>query len=74
MVLIRGIGGLFPCPGCLVPSKEQLDLSKQWPIRKIEDVKPIVENQDLSFTAKNNLLKQQSWRPIYVGISRFTDW
>ena len=67
MCLIRGVNGLCPCPWCLVPKEMQSNLSAKYPSRDIGDVQPIVENEQLSFSAKDDLLKSKSYRPISVS-------
>lgn len=67
MCLIRGIRGLCPCPWCLVPAEQQLQLSQTFPSRQIQDVKPIVEDSNLGITAKDQMLKEMSFRPISVS-------
>ena len=67
MCLIKGINCLCPCPGCLIPAEEQMNLLQHYPIRQIQDVKPIVDNPGFSHTTKDNMLKSKGYRPLSVG-------
>ncbi len=69
MCLIRGIKGLCPCPWCLVPAQEQQNLAHQFASRQIQQVRPIVEDNSLSITAKDKKLKSLSFRPLFVSFS-----
>ncbi|KAJ6569359.1 hypothetical protein B0H19DRAFT_939007 [Mycena capillaripes] len=42
MSLIRGLGGLYPCPMCFVPKDKQSDLSLEFPLRTGKDSERIV--------------------------------
>jgi len=43
MALTHGVNGNYPCPVCLVPNAEQLDLDKTHPLRMAEDSKVLVK-------------------------------
>ena len=62
MALIRGVNGLFPCPICLIPSKDLGNRHALAPLRDMEESKRLVAE------GIEEKLKQQSLRPVQVGI------
>lgn len=70
MALIRGSMSLFPCPVCLVPTKEQGNLLQVFPLRRAEVSKALVQRsfvmQPGVGKAADNLLKTQGLRQVHV--------
>ncbi|KAF5338294.1 hypothetical protein D9758_015755 [Tetrapyrgos nigripes] len=66
MALIRGLGGLCPCPKCLVPSHELSDLSKLFPARDVQETRLLMTKVFASKTntEKDNLTKEFGLRPV----------
>ncbi|KAK7438754.1 hypothetical protein VKT23_017884 [Stygiomarasmius scandens] len=65
MALIRGFGGLCPCPKCLIPKDELADLSAKADLRTPQHTLEImkkVESLKLQ-TEKEEVLKEHSLRP-----------
>jgi hypothetical protein len=69
MALIRGTGGLCPCPICLVPKEKLSDLSHDYPLRTAEAMQAIVNeaNQKQYAEQKEELLKQYALRGVDVS-------
>ncbi|THV00958.1 hypothetical protein K435DRAFT_818161 [Dendrothele bispora CBS 962.96] len=65
MALIRGLGGLCPCPKCLVPQDKLSDLSNTFELRSPENTHKVFQKVNLCSTQaeKEDLLKQVSLRP-----------
>ncbi|TFK82664.1 hypothetical protein K466DRAFT_499894 [Polyporus arcularius HHB13444] len=64
LVLIRGVGSLFPCPVCLVPSKQLWDLLKTWELHtgdKAKIVLALARSQSTA-DAKEKILKEWGLR------------
>jgi len=70
MALIRGINGLCPCPVCLVPSKEQQNITKQFPLRTADHTKKVIEEMKSKRTEaeKDELLKGYGIRAVSVNL------
>lgn len=67
--LIRGIGSNFPCPICLVPANEQVNLSKKYPERRVEKMEEIYRvAQKLPSGPKDDLLKEFGLRDVEARI------
>ncbi len=69
MALTRGIGGLCPCPICLVPQDQQtvLDVHCIHPLRDQVVVQQLVEQKGhITATALNEQLKPLGIRPVEV--------
>ncbi|KAF7789434.1 hypothetical protein EIP86_000378 [Pleurotus ostreatoroseus] len=64
MALIRGLGGLAPCPVCVVPAHMQHDLITHHPERNADAVKSIVLNSALTKALKEVLLKELGMRDL----------
>jgi hypothetical protein len=69
MALIRGTGGLCPCPICLVPKESLSDLSHNYSLRTAGDTQAIVREAAGKGSAedKEELLKQYGLRGIEVS-------
>jgi len=68
MNLIRGTGGLRPCPKCLISHSELADLTAKYPARTAQNtdrVKEVAQSQRLKRDAEK-ILKSQSLRPVKV--------
>jgi hypothetical protein len=63
MALIRSLMGLFPCPICLIPSKELGNIHATAPLRDMN------ESMQLVAEGIEEKLKQQSLRPLQVIIT-----
>lgn len=71
MALIRGFRGLFPCPICLVPAGEQMEITTKYPLRSQEDTKDTIlkaASPSLSKTETENILKNKGLRPVDVSL------
>lgn len=68
MAAIRGVNSLFPCPICLVPEAELLDLGEKYPLRTTQTMKKVVEEASEMRTAAEAEahLKAHGLRPITV--------
>ena len=68
MALIRGFGGLYPCPICLVPATKLSDLATRYPLRSAAQSQAIVEDARKagSAAAKEELLKAYGLRGLDV--------
>ncbi|KAI0633772.1 hypothetical protein C8Q77DRAFT_1218049 [Trametes polyzona] len=66
MSLIRGSGGLFPCPICLVPSSELSSFEEEFAKRKGEEVREIVNSALSASTLREReaILSKTSLRPV----------
>ena len=66
---ILGPKGKFPCPICLVPKHEQLDLGRSWPQRTPESTSALYNKASHQKTKKKikNVLDTQSLRGITVS-------
>jgi hypothetical protein len=64
MALIRGNKCHFPCPVCLVPASQLLNLEQKWPIRTIAQAQ-IALNQP-SVGMRKKATKKLGLRPIEV--------
>lgn len=60
MALIRGIRSLYPCPICLIPSKDLADINITAPLRNMKETQHLVAE---GIEAK---LKDQGLRPVKV--------
>lgn len=60
------MGGLHPCPRCLVPQEFQCRLDLTWPYREAEDAQAIVWEKSLNLGQKDGLLKKLSLRNVEV--------
>ncbi|KIP05748.1 hypothetical protein PHLGIDRAFT_73799 [Phlebiopsis gigantea 11061_1 CR5-6] len=65
MALTRGIGGLYPCPRCLVPKDKQLYLEQQWKKRKTKTARLVVGNLSLNAGEREEKLKKESLRDVH---------
>ncbi|KAK7059887.1 hypothetical protein R3P38DRAFT_3523832 [Favolaschia claudopus] len=72
MALIRGSGGLYPCPICFVPWNEQSNLSEKHPLRCADDTARIIEEARQMPTAKDKEehLKQNGLRDVDNSFSK----
>lgn len=61
MALIRGLNGLYPCPICLIPSKELININTTAPLRDLDETQCLVSE---GIKAK---LKAQSLHPVDVS-------
>lgn len=66
MALIRGLGGLYPCPRCLVPKDQQLLLAISWPKRCAQQHQAILNDPSLNLTQRDKKLKQLGLRDVSV--------
>jgi len=68
MALIRGFRGLCPCPVCLVPNKDQRKITRQYPLRTVDNTKALIELAKGKRTAaeRENILKENGIRVISV--------
>src|ERR1700690_3528438 len=58
MALIRGLGGLCPCPICLIPRTKQMDLAGNYTLRLAKDSKTLVEQTEkMRVVDRNDILK-----------------
>ncbi|KAF8227364.1 hypothetical protein L208DRAFT_1297238 [Tricholoma matsutake] len=66
MALIQGFRGLCPCPICLVPKKEQQNITKQYPQRTAADTRSLLEQAEKCNTQaqKEEMLKAQGIRAV----------
>ncbi|TFK46324.1 hypothetical protein OE88DRAFT_1715060 [Heliocybe sulcata] len=65
MALIRGAKALHPCPICLIPAEEILDLSRTWPLRTTSTMMQEYEKaQTMNKTDADQHLKQFGLRAI----------
>ncbi|KEP45041.1 hypothetical protein V565_326020, partial [Rhizoctonia solani 123E] len=66
MICILGHRSDFPCPKCLVPRREQSNLTKMWPVRTASDTEGLLERATLAKSAleKDSILKEQSLRYV----------
>jgi len=71
MALIRGMRGLCPCPVCLVPNKEQRNVTKVYPLRTAVQTKAVIEEVKSKRTEseKEEILKGQGIRSVSVSVS-----
>lgn len=74
MTLIRGLQGLFPCPVCLVPKRNQWNLSIDFESRTQEDSKNFFFEGIVLPTkeVREQHFKSKSLRPVEVCMSRMT--
>ena len=68
MALTRGIGGLYPCPRCLVPKDKQLYLEQEWTKRSTSTARSIVGNASLNAGERDEQLKKESLRDVHVSL------
>ncbi|PSR71516.1 hypothetical protein PHLCEN_2v12599 [Hermanssonia centrifuga] len=68
MALIRGLGGLCPCPVCLVPKEKLKFVVEKWPLRVSKQGYDIMTNKLLSKKAREQKLKELSLRPVMGGL------
>jgi hypothetical protein len=68
MALIRGSGGLCPCPICLIPKDKQSDLSISYTLRTAKDTQNVLKRADACNYdyEKQDLLKPLGLRYIKV--------
>lgn len=66
MTLIRGYGGLCPCPRCLVPAESLAEPDVIYPPRDVCHVQSIVFDTELSKSEKDGLLKPLGMRAVEV--------
>ncbi|THH05669.1 hypothetical protein EW146_g9838 [Bondarzewia mesenterica] len=68
MALIRGLGGKCPCPICLVPKEQQIELSIRYPLRTASDTHVILAQANDARLAedKEKILKAHGLRPVKV--------
>lgn len=68
MALIRGFGGLCPCPICLIPATKLSDLSEKYPLRSALESQALVQDARNagSAAAREELLKVYGLRGIDV--------
>ena len=69
MVLIRGLGGLYPCPVCLVPKEVLKELWQKYKLRTGQEALNIVAKSREQTTRKDaeKVLKSWSLRPVDVS-------
>lgn len=69
MALIRGFRGLCPCPVCLIPKKEQRNISEKYQLRTAANMRMFIEQAENSQTEaeKEGILKAQGIRAVPVG-------
>jgi hypothetical protein len=69
MNLIRGLGGLFPCPKCLVPKALLSDLGLKFSLRTAEMTRMFHDAASSQKTAKASefIYKSVSMRPVDVS-------
>ena len=68
MALIRGIHSKFPCPICLIPSKNLTDHSTDYALQMVEDAKAHLELYRQNHDAGEKVLKEQSLWPVDVSL------
>lgn len=68
MTLIRGYGGLCPCPRCLVPAGHLAEPDTVYPPRDVQEVQSIVFDTTLSKGEKDELLKPLGMRAVVVRL------
>ena len=68
LALIRGLGGICPCPVCLVEKKTLSKLSNQSELRTIHGTQNLISSAKALSTkaAQNALLKKFGLRPLTV--------
>ncbi|KAJ3563065.1 hypothetical protein NP233_g9182 [Leucocoprinus birnbaumii] len=66
MALIRGYQGSYPCPICLIPAKQQHEITKRHPLRTQEQSKEAVVGASRASTKQDaeKILKEKSLRPV----------
>ncbi|THH17156.1 hypothetical protein EUX98_g9183 [Antrodiella citrinella] len=66
MALIRGIGGKCPCPICLVPKENLLDITLTYPLRSTETMKGTYEKAHSERLAaeREAILKEKGLRDV----------
>ncbi|KZV71295.1 hypothetical protein PENSPDRAFT_734188 [Peniophora sp. CONT] len=63
--LILGVQSGFPCPICLVPSDQLLDVTHTWPMRTTKDATRLIKQASkLGKTARAKKLREQSIRDV----------
>ena len=69
MALIWGLWGAAPCPVCLVPQDQQVNLTRVLlhPLHTKEDAHAVVGQVYETRVAQESQLKPQGLRPIEVG-------
>ncbi len=68
MALICGLGGLCPCPVCLVPKDQLKFVTEKWPLRVSKQGQDILNNKSLTKKQREVKLKKLSLRPVVVSI------
>jgi hypothetical protein len=70
MALIRGYGGLCPCPICLVKKEKLADLAGDYELRTAAKTQEIIQEANTLRTMleKENKLKEYSLRDVHVGL------
>lgn len=67
MAAIRGTRANFPCPICLVPGDELLNLGQQYPLRTTESMQQVFDTAaTLNRTESEALLKDFGLREVKV--------
>ena len=69
MTLIRGSGGLCPCPRCLVPSASLAEPDRVYPMRDIDHIQDVVLDEELSKGEKDEILKPLGMRAVVVSLN-----
>lgn len=67
MALLRGHNSKCPCPICLVPLGELHDLTKDYPLRTVEQGKSALEAWEAKKSVGEERLKGLGLRPVQVS-------
>lgn len=66
MALLKGINGKCPCPVCLIPGENLLDLHNAYPLRQVSHGQSVMMDTTLRQTQKSAQLKPLGLRAIQV--------
>ena len=67
MALLRGVNSKRPCPICLVPLEELHDLTKNHPLRTVEQGRLALEAWEAKKSVGEERLKVLGLRPVQVS-------
>lgn len=68
LALIRGLGGLCPCPVCLIPKGVLSDLTTSYPDRTSAETEALVNATYNTKGEREKIIKQYGLRPITVSL------
>lgn len=71
IALIRGVNSKFPCPVCLVPGDQLINLSTDFPLRISSEMKKIHEStKELNIGQTDEILKAFGLRDVEVRVEK----